>query len=174
VENRQPDEDIFIGRAAPEDVNVKTLEMDPRGKYTDYLEIINQEIYEGLQAPLLTYLRNATEASARTQLESIQRTVDGIQRYIKRVVEKEVFSLVVEKKGLKEVPRIRWGKPTTGVENLTFRDVAMLVQAYVLTSRQAVDLLRKMGLPIEGSEPESVKTEENVKPERRWRVEVLP
>lgn len=174
VENRQPDEDIFIGRAAPEDVNVKTLEMDPRGRYVDYLEIINQEIYEGLQAPLLTYLRNATEASARTQLESIQRTVDGIQRYIKRVVEKEVFSLVVEKKGLKEVPRIRWGKPTTGVENLTFRDVAMLVQAYVLTSRQAVDLLRKMGLPIEGSEPESVKTEENVKPERRWRVEVLP
>ncbi|MCD6466226.1 hypothetical protein J7L27_07680 [Candidatus Bathyarchaeota archaeon] len=151
VENREPDEDIFIGRAAPEDIQVKTLEMDPRGRYVDYLEVINQEIYECLQAPLLTYLKNATEASANVQLDVIKRHVEGVQRYIKRVVEKEVFRPLVEKAGLSEVPRIRWGKPSTGVENLTVKDVATLVQAYVLTNRQAVDLLRKMGLPIEES-----------------------
>jgi len=31
-------------------------------------------------------------------------------------------------------------------------DVARLVQAYVITSKQAVDLLKKMGLPIEAEE----------------------
>ncbi|MEM0050711.1 MAG: hypothetical protein QW424_05320 [Candidatus Bathyarchaeia archaeon] len=154
VESREPDEDIFIGRAAPEDIQIKTLEMDPRGKYTDYLEIINQEIYECLQAPLLTYLKNATEASARVQLEVIQRHVDGVQRYIKRVVEREIFKPVVERAGGKEVPKIRWGKPSTGIENITIRDIAMLVQTYVLTSKQAVDLLRKMGLPIEENPPQ--------------------
>lgn len=149
VENREPDEDIFIGHAGREDVEIKTLEMDPRGRYVDYLEVINQEIYECLQAPLLTYLKNATEASARVQLEVIDRHVNGVQRYIKRVVEKEVFRPIVERAGLSEVPRIRWGRPSTGIENLAVRDIAQLVQAYVLTADQAVDLLRKMGLPIE-------------------------
>ena len=149
IVNRAPDEDIFIGRAAPEDIQIKTLEMDPRGKYTDYIEIINQEVYECLQAPLLTYLKNATEASAKVQLEVIQRHVDGIQRYIKRVVEREIFKPLIEASGLKEVPRIRWGRPSTGIEKLTIHDIAMLVQTYVLTSKQAADLLRKMGLPIE-------------------------
>lgn len=149
IANRAPDEDIFIGYASKEDIEVKTLEMDPRGKYTDYLEVINQEIYECLQAPLLTYLRNATEASARVQLEVIQRHVDGIQRYIKRVVEREIFKPLIEEAGGGEVPRIRWGRPSTGVENITIRDIALLVQAAVITSRQAIDLLRKMGLSIE-------------------------
>lgn len=153
IVNRAPDEDIFIGRAAPEDVQVKTLEMDPRGRYTDYLEIINQEVYECLQAPLLTYLKNATEASARVQLEVIQRHVNGVQRYIKRIVEREIFKPLIEKAGGGEVPRVRWGRMSTGVENMTIRDIALLAQSYVLTSRQAVDLLRKMGLPIE--EPRS-------------------
>lgn len=149
VINREPDEDIFIGRASPEDVQVKTLEVDPRGKYADYIEVINQEIYECLQAPLLAYLRNATEASARVQLEVIQRHVNGIQRYTKRVIEREIFKPLVEKAGVVEVPRVRWGHPSTGVENITIRDIATLVQSYVITSKQAVDILRKIGLPIE-------------------------
>ena len=152
VEQREPDEDIFIGRASPEDVEIKTLEMDPRGRYTDYLAIINEEIYEALKAPFLVHLRNATEASARVQLEVIQRHVDGIQRYMKRAVEREIFQPLVERRGLKEVPRLRWGRPSTGVENISVEDVAKLVQAYVLTANQAVDLLRKMGLPIMAEE----------------------
>lgn len=152
VEQREPDEDIFIGRAGPEDVTIKTLEMDPRGRYTDYLNLINEEIYEALKAPFLVHLRNATEASARVQLEVIQRHVEGVQRYLKRVVEGEIFQPIIEKKGLTEVPRLRWGRPATGVETLSVEDIARLVQAYVLTSKQAIDLLRKMGLPIEEEE----------------------
>lgn len=149
VEARQPDEDLFIGNISPEDIQIKTLEMDPRGKYTDYLEVINQEIYEALQAPLLAYLKNSTEASSKVQLEAIQRHVEGIQRYIKRVVEREIFKPIIEKSGLTEVPRLRWGVPSTGVEKLTIKDVAALVQAYVIDGKQARDLLRKMGLPVE-------------------------
>lgn len=173
IEDREPDEDIFIGRASPEDIQIKTLEMDPRGKYTDYLEIINQEVYECLQAPLLTYLKNATEASARVQLDVIQRHVDGVQRYIKRVLEREIFKPVVEKSGKKEIPSIRWGKPSTGVENITIRDIAMLVQSYVLTSKQAIDLLRKMGLPIEEPQPQQQQSESVKEHAPTWLVKRL-
>jgi hypothetical protein len=152
VEQREPDEDIFIGRASKDDVEIKTLEMDPRGRYTDYLNVINEEIYEALKAPFLVHLRNATEASARVQLEVIQRHVEGIQRYLKRIIEGEIFRPMVEKHGLGEVPRLRWGRPSTGVENISVEDVARLVQAYVITSKQAVELLKKMGLPIEAEE----------------------
>lgn len=172
VEARQPDEDLFIGRVSPDEVQIKTLEMDPRGKYTDYLEIINQEIYEALQAPLLTWLKNSTEASAKVQLEVIQRHVEGIQRYLKRKVEGEIFKPVVDKVGLKEVPRLRWGMPQTGVEKLSVKDVAQLVDSFIIDGRQARELLRKIGLPIE--EPEKTGAEkENVKPKRVWRIEQL-
>lgn len=153
--SRSPDEDIFIGNASPNDVEIKTLEIDPRGRYTDYIAIINQEIYEALQAPLLAYLRNATEASARVQLEVIQRHVEGIQRYLKRTVEREIFKPLVEREGAKEIPRIRWGLPRSGVENITVRDIALLSQSYILTSGQAISLLRKMGIPIEENMPVS-------------------
>jgi hypothetical protein len=156
VSERPPDEDIFVGHASKDDLEVKTLEMDPRGKYTDYLDKINEEIYESMQAPIMTYLRNATEASARVQLDVIRRHVDGVQRYLKRKIEKEIFRPVIEKMGLSEVPRLRWGKPSTGLEQITIRDIALLAQSYVITSKQAADLLRRMGLPIEeGGEGDS-------------------
>lgn len=149
-ETRSPDQDLFVGPVDPDkDLKIIYPEFGARGQYENMFEAVNQEIYEGLQAPLLTWLKNSTEASAKVQLEAIQRHVAGIQRYFKRMIEHEIFTPLIKKAGLSEVPRLRWGIPQTGIENLTIRDVATLVQANILTSKQAIDLLRKMGLPIE-------------------------
>lgn len=153
AEERSPDQDFFVGPVDPEkDLKIIYPEFGARGQYENMFEALNQEIYEGLQAPLLTWLKNSTEASAKVQLEAIQRHIAGLQRYFKRMVEREIFTPIVKKAGLSETPRLRWGAPQTGIENLTIRDIAALVQAYVLTAKQAINLLRKMGIPIEESQ----------------------
>ena len=86
VTSREANEDIFLGHVGKDDVRFKTVELDPRGRFMEYINDVNQSILEGLQAPLLHYLRNATEASATKMLEVIDRHVQGIQQYVKRVV----------------------------------------------------------------------------------------
>lgn len=151
AEARSPDQDFFIGPVADPDKDLKIIipDFDPRGKYSDLLEAINQEIYEGLQAPLLTWLKNSTEASAKIQLEAIQSYIAGVQRYFKRIIEREIFTPIIKKAGLTETPRLRWGIPPTGVEKLTIKDIAELVQASIITTKQGQALLRKIGLPIQ-------------------------
>lgn len=152
VIEREPNEDIFLGNVRKDETRFKTVEIDPRGRFTEYIQDINNNILEGLQAPLLHYLRNATEASARTMLEVIDRHIQGIQRYVKRVVEREIFTLLINAHGVKEVPTIHWGAKKTGVEDLDLDGIANLVGKRAITPLQAQKLLKKMGLPLEDEE----------------------
>jgi hypothetical protein len=155
VQNREPDEDVFLGNIEPDDVTFDTVQIDPRGKFEDYINQVNDQILEGLQAPLLHYLRNATEASATKMLEVIDRHIQGIQRYVKRVVETEMFAVVLAFHGKtrpEQIPRIQWGSKRTPIEELDLGGIADLVSSGALGPDQAQDLLRKMGIPLE--EPE--------------------
>ncbi len=153
VSSREPDEDIFIGNVPKDQIRFKTLEMDPRGRFTDYIQIIDSEILECLQAPTLRYLRNATEASATKILEVIDRRVAGLQRNMKRTVEREFFAPLLFIYDIIDVPSLRWGMPQTGVENLKVADIALLAEKGVISPLQAQALLMKIGLPL-GSETE--------------------
>lgn len=152
VTTRKPNEDIFVGHVSKDDVRFKTVEMDPRGRFMEYINDLNQSILEGLQAPLLHYLRNATEASATKMLEVIDRHVQGIQQYVKRVVEREIFTPLLAVYGISDVPSINWGAPKTGLEDLDLLGLARLVDVGALTPLAAQDLMRKMGLPLEETE----------------------
>ena len=149
VISREPNEDIFLGQVKKDAVRFKTVEIDPRGRFVEYINDVNQGILEGLQAPLLHYLRNATEASATKMLEVIDRHVQGIQQYVKRVVEREIFTPLLGAYGIKEVPSINWGAPKTGLEDLDLDGLARLVEVQALTPLAAQNLMRKMGLPLE-------------------------
>ena len=153
VAARKPDEDIFVGNVGKDDVRFRTVEIDPRGRFENYINAIDEEIYEGLQAPILRFLRNATEASAKVQLDVIDRRVAGMQRYIKRKVEREIFTPVIQAHGLTEVPTLRWGRPITGLEDIKITDIAKLFELGAISVKQTLSLLRKMGLPIEEEEP---------------------
>lgn len=145
LESLQPDEDIILAG----EVDYKPLTVDPRARFEFYYEYLDKQIFEGLQAPLLSWLRNATEASARTMLDTVDRRVAGIQRYLKRRVEAEVFKPLIEAEGLKDTPRLYWGIPRTKLDELTLDDIANLVRSFVLDPSEARRWLSKMGFPIE-------------------------
>ena len=157
VQDREPDEDVFIGNIEKDDVSHSTVLMDPRGKFVDYIEILNDDILEGIMAPVLNYLGDANLASADKVLEVIDRHIQGIQRQCKRIVEKDMFEVVLALHGKtrpEQLPRIQWGSQRTGVEDLDLMGVAELVKAKAITPAQSQDLLRRMGLPLEEPKPE--------------------
>lgn len=125
AEERDVDEWIFIGNVNEGEVRWKTLSIDPQARFIPYIELMYYQIAEGLHAPLLLYLKNATEASATVMMESVDRLVSSVQRYIKRRVEKSFFEPQVGK----PVPRMVWGEPKTGLESLTLADIANLYSA---------------------------------------------
>jgi hypothetical protein len=71
--------------------------------------------------------------------------VNGVQRYIKRRVEKYLFE---PQTGL-PVPRLVWGQPKTGLEDVTLTDVASVINSPKLANNQVQWLLKQFfsGMP---------------------------
>lgn len=143
-EERDIDEWIFIGNANEGEVRWNTLAIDPQARFIPYIELIYYQICEGLHAPLLLYLKNATEASATVMMESVDRLVNGVQRYLKRRVEKHLF----EPQTGKPVPRVVWGQPKTGLEEIELDQVANLYASGAVKFNQVQDLLKQLGMKL--------------------------
>jgi hypothetical protein len=152
AKDRDIDEWIFVGNVREGEVRWKTLEINPQARFIPYIELIYYQICEGLHAPLLLYLKNATEASATVMMESVDRLTSGIQRYMKRRVEKNLFEPQVGT----PVPRLVWGQPKTGLEKVTLTDLASIINSPKMTWEQAQWLLKQYisGLP-EAQKPEA-------------------
>jgi len=98
------------------DADIKTVQVDPRARYEAYIEHILNQVYLGGQTPLpkLFTTPGFTEASAKAAIEIAERKVMALSRFIKRVVEREVFTPVLEQAGFdpKEAEcRLVWGMP---------------------------------------------------------------
>jgi len=98
------------------DADIKTVQVDPRARYEAYIEHILNQVYLGGQTPLpkLFTTPGFTEASAKAAIEIAERKVMALQRFIKRIVEQEVFTPVLEQGGFdpKQVDcRLNWGIP---------------------------------------------------------------
>lgn len=142
--NREVDEDIFLSNIPPGSLELKTETQDPRINFTQYIVHNDEQIAEGLFAPLLLYLRNATEASATKMLEAVEMRVQGIQRYWKRRIEAYWIKPITGE----PVPRWNWGAPKTGLEDFSLDGIAALYTAGAITFDQSQDILRKMGVPL--------------------------
>jgi len=131
------------------EVEFQPLTIDPRVNFQFFYEYLDKQIFEALKAPSLSWFRNATEASAKVMLDIVERHIAGIQRYVKRKVEAEIFKPLVEAHGLREVPRLNWGIPATKLDEIGIDDIAKLVQTMTITPTQAQKWLQRMGFPIE-------------------------
>jgi len=107
------------------DADIKTVQVDPRARYEAYVEHILNQVYLGGQTPLpkLFTTPGFTEASARAALEIAERKVMALQRFIKRIVEREIFQPVIKQAGFDTVKancRLNWGmeKPEVKLEDL--------------------------------------------------------
>jgi len=98
--------------------DVKAVSIDPRTAFQPYIDHVINQYYLGLQTPLpkLFTTPGFTEASARAAVEMAEAKVVALQRFLKRIVEREIFTPVIEQAGLDPVKagcRLNWGTPET-------------------------------------------------------------
>jgi hypothetical protein len=107
------------------EADIKTVAVDPRARYEAYVEHILNQVYLGGQTPLpkLFTTPGFTEASARAALEIAEQKIMALQRFIKRIVEREIFYPVIQQAGLDPAEakcRLNWGmeKPEAKLEDI--------------------------------------------------------
>lgn len=144
VTQRAADEDVFIDNVDLDEIKVMPELMSARINFSEFVTRNDELIAEGLNAPLLMYLRNATEASATKILESVDRNIDGTKQQLARRIEKKIFLPFCGE----PVPKMVWGEPRTGIEDITLDAIVAATSAGVFTFEQSQDLLKKMGLPL--------------------------
>jgi len=175
LNQRKAEEDLVI---APKDsFEHEVIQTTTKAAYWDYVKYVDLLIFEGLHAPLLNYLRNATEASANVMLDAIERHVQGIQRYLKRMVEHEIYEFHLKHYGWHgEIPTFNWGQPPTGVEDLRIEDFLTIgVEVGYLSRKQYFEVLAKAGMQIEYEElPGGEPKEEPPVPEEEPKDEEEP
>lgn len=151
VLNGKEGEDVFLGNLPDEDLDkvVEFLEIDPRARFWEYIQYIDQLIYVGLMAPNLFYFKDATEASARVLLEIVDRNIYAIGRAVKREIEEKWFKPFVELNGRKEVPKIKW-RQKPPMKDLHLPDlVGQALQAGLLAREELLEILQNMGVTFE-------------------------
>ena len=150
LEEREVDQWVLIGNVNKDEVNFQTLVVEPAARFVPYVEMIYYQICEGLHAPLLLYLKNATEASATVMMESVDRLINGVQRYLKRRVERYLFKPQVSE----PVPRLIWGQARTILDTITLTDIAQLQSSRGIKFNQVQDLLKQKGINLPKPEEE--------------------
>lgn len=150
--DRDVDQWVLIGNVQKEEVRFNVLAVEPAARFVPYIDMIYYQICEGLHAPLLLYLKNATEASATVMMESVDRLVNGIQRYVKRRVERYLFEPQVGN----PVPRLVWGQPKTGLEEITLTDIASIYNAKAVTFTQVQHILKNFISDMPEPTPEEI------------------
>ena len=135
------------------EADIKTVAVDPRARYEAYVEHIINQVYLGGQTPLpkLFTTPGFTEASAKAALEIAERKVMALQRFIKRIVEGEIFTHLIKQAGLdpKEADcRLNWGMPEVPEPEMVDRIIHAWELGLVKTS-EARKILIKAGWELE-------------------------
>lgn len=130
--------------------DIKTIQIDPRARFDGYVEHLINQFYLGLQTPLpkLFTTPGFTEASARAAIEIAERKVLALQRFLKRIVEREIFTPLIEQEGLdvkKADVRLNWGSPE--VPELITADILKAADPIlgIIRKEEARKMLTKIG-----------------------------
>ncbi len=102
---------------------IQPVTLDPRARFEYYVDHLINQFYLGCETPLprLFSTPGFTEASAKAALELQNMLINPVQRYIKRQVERELFSVVLSQEGFDAVKvqaRLHWGSPQTREVNV--------------------------------------------------------
>lgn len=141
------------------EAKVDVVATDPRGRFGPYVEHIWNQFILGLETPLpkLFTTPGFTEASAKAALELAERKVLSMQRFLKRIIEREVFWVVLKQSGYDPAQanvRLNWGMPEKpDIEALlpVLTNIARDRPEIIKTS-EFRKLLIDMGLPLEKEE----------------------
>ena len=163
----KPKEGARFVWSGKQEAKVTAVTVDPRSRFDGYIAHIMGQINMGGQSPLSSLMISPnylTKATAEAAMDLLERKVMSLQRFMKRIVEKEIFTLVIKQAGydpVKAAVRVNWGLPEKPeIEAL----LPVLVQIAttrpdVISTAEFRDILIDMGLPLEKAKPEQ--------PERR-------
>ena len=137
--------------------DLKTAMIDPRARFEFYIDHILNQFYLGGETPLpkLFTTPGFTEASARAALELAERKVISLQRFIKRIVEREIFTPVLEQVGFdsKEAGiRLNWGMPET--PEIIVADLLKAAELGLIRTDEFRNIMKKTGWEL--TEPEQL------------------
>jgi len=137
---------IYSGEA-----DIKTVQVDPRARFEAYIEHIwNQLIIGGgTPIPKLISTPGFTEASARAAVEVAERKVMALQRFMKRVVEREIFKPIIEQAGYdpeRAAVRLNWGIPEKPEINMA--DLIKAAEQKLISPGEFRNIARKIGWEI--------------------------
>jgi hypothetical protein len=115
VKNR-PEEGVWLFHGQ-KDANFNAVSIDPRAQgFTYYIDHMVNQFYLGCETPLprLFSTPGFTEASARAALDLQDMLIRPVQQYVKRQVERELFSVVLLQGGFDPIAagvRLNWSNP---------------------------------------------------------------
>lgn len=122
IQDAPPDADFVTNKP----VQVDSLDINPASRFDGFIDYINSQIVQGLQTPMTRLFTTPgfTEASATEATKMADRKIQYLQRFIARIVEREVFAVVLQENGFDPVAaaiRIRWGmqeRPEVKIEHI--------------------------------------------------------
>jgi len=132
--------------------DIKTVQIDPRTQFQAYLEHILNQVYLGGQTPLpkLFTTPGFTEASARAAVEMAERRVTSLQRFLRRVIEGEVFTPLLRQAGIDPKMakvRLRWGTPRP--PEVRVEDMLRAFELGAISKSELRSMLRRSGWQIQ-------------------------
>ena len=144
-----------------EPATISTVQVDPRSRFEAYIDHIMGQINMGGQSPVSALLvdpKYATKATAETAAALVERKVMALQRFIKRAIEKEIFTPIVKQADLdpqKAAVRLNWGMPEKPDINALLPILSQLAKDRpdIITTQEFRDILIDMGLSLEKVEP---------------------
>ncbi len=141
-----------------EGADIRTVQMDPRLRFEAVLNHVMEQITIAGQTPIakLVTTPGFTEASARAAMDMGDLIVRGIQRFIKRRIERDFYWPVIEQAGLdpsRAGVRLHWGtseRPKVTLEGLArILDIQSKTGVEWIKPNEVRRMLSKMGFELD-------------------------
>lgn len=127
---------------ANRDLKILTESIDPRARFEAFITHFDNQLINGLQTPIIKLFTTPgfTEASAKVVEAQFNRKVACFQRFVKRIVEREIFKPVVEQAGL------NWGRANVrlhwGMEERPEFDIKHIIELAKLSAETGIQYIR--------------------------------
>jgi hypothetical protein len=121
---------------------------DCKNPILNYLDHIINQVYLGGETPLpkLFTTPGFTEASAKAAIELAEQKVYALQRFIKRTIEKEIFTPIIQQEGYdpkKAGLRLNWGTPEK--PQIVIADILRAAELQLISQEEFRSMMKKMG-----------------------------
>jgi len=158
IEQTPPDEDLAFNPSAQASFDIKSLAIDPRARFEGFVNYIESQYIAGMQTPVVKLYTapGFTEASATVAKQISERKIEFVRRFLKRVVERDIYRDLLESHGMKWTVSPNRVTLNWGLERpeLSFADIVTLAQISgqtgieYLTKQEVRRMLRKFGFEV--------------------------